>query len=173
LPIPYHHPKEEPRVKKLLPVTTATLVGTLVLASFASSGGGAPRQKYSGWTYNPDKNYYYRKYEYKVKPTDQEYKYDYCVYYKNDAKINNKWVYFYNPQTQKYWGRYPTVNNDKYKQYAEKQQDAWSELPMEYRQRDLYKIDTKYFPDPMPNYCPYVPGSEDKVQMLAPPPDLP
>ncbi len=160
-------------MKKLSSVCAAAVFGTLLVAGFAVSGGGGARQSYSAWHYNPQKNYYYRSYEYKVNPTDTQYQHQYCIYYKDDSKVNNKWVYFYNPQTEQYWGRYPTTNNDKYGQYAQQQKDCWSELPTQYRQKDLYQIDTKYFQEPKTDYCPYVPGSSDKSPMLAPPPDLP
>ena len=82
-------------------------------------------------------------------------------------------MYFYNPKTEKYWGRYPTVNNDTYKQQAEKRQEAWSDLPSKYRQKDIYQIDAKAWPAPKMNYCPTLPGSSDGTLMEAPPPDLP
>ena len=106
-------------------------IGLLVAAAAFGTAAGQeqPRQRYGPWQYNQVKNYYFRKYEYKVQPQQQEYQHDYVIYFKEDPKINNKWVYFYNPKTEKYWARYPTTNNDQYKKYAEKRQEAWSELP--------------------------------------------
>ncbi len=148
-------------------------VGAVGLSAYALAGGGGARQSYGAWQYNKDKNYYYREYKYKEKPTDTNYQHQYCVYYKDDSKVNNKWVYFYNPKTEKYWARYPTTNNDQYKKYAEKRQEAWSELPAQYQQKDIYQIDKKSWPAPKTDYCPSVPGSDDKTPMLAPPSDLP
>jgi hypothetical protein len=159
---------------KLSFASAAAITLAILTATAAMSGGAAaPRQKYSAWKFHPEKNYYYCKYEYKTSANSPQYQYDYCIYYKDDAKINNKWIYFYNPRSEKYWARYPTVNNDKYREYAQKRLDAWSELPQQYRQKDLYQIDAKRFPEPTLNYCPPIPGSDDKTPIMPPPADLP
>ncbi len=152
------------------------LVAALTIFTAGGSGGayqGAARQSYGAWTYNAEKKYHYREYKYKVNAGDKEYQHQYCIYFKADPKVNNKWVYFYNPATEKYWGRYPTVNNDTYKVQAEKRQEVWSELPDKYRQKDIYQIDAKSWPEPKQNYCPAIPGAADATPMLSPPPDLP
>jgi hypothetical protein len=151
----------------------AAVLGLTALVARIQAGGGEPRQVYGDWQYNKEKNYYYREFKYKPNPKDAEYKKDYCIYFKDDAKINNKWVYFYNPITEKYWARYPTVHNDMYKKYAEKRLEAWAELPAKYRQKDIYAIEKKAWPAPKLDYCPTIPGAVDAVPIMAPPSDLP
>lgn len=149
----------------------ATLLG-LLGGDLFGQGGGA-RQQYGAWQYNSAKNYYFRKYEYKAHPADAQYKHEYVVYYKNDAKVNNKWVYFYNPTTEKFWARYPTTNHPTYGAAAKKGQEVWSVLPPAERRKDIYDIDQKKFPEPPANYCPPVPMAADKTPLLSPPSDLP
>jgi len=149
------------------------LLALLQLTSLAQSPSA--RQQYSGWEYNKEKSYYYRKFEYKVAPADKEYVHEYVIYYKEDPKkqINNNWVYFYNPKTEKVWARYPTTNHPKYGAEAKAGKEVWSILPPEYRQKDIYKIDLKKFPEPKNNYCPPVPGCKDNCNLASPPGDLP
>jgi len=156
---------------KPLLLALVSLVATVLLAR--AQAGTPGRQAYGPWQYNKEKNYHFREYKYKVKASDKDYQHEYCIYYRNDAKINNKWVYFYNPQTQKFWSRYPTVNNDQYKKYAQERGEAWSILPMQYRQKDLYQINQKSWPTPRTDYCPTIPGATDGTLMMAPPADLP
>jgi hypothetical protein len=151
---------------------SVALLGLAALVSQAVAAQGA-RQQYGPWQYNKEKNYYYREYQYKVKANDKEYQHEYCIYFKDDAKVNNKWVYFYNPKTEKFWARYPTVNNETYKKYAEKGKEAWSELPGKYRQKDIYQIDAKTWPAPKTDYCPTIPAATDGALMKTPPADLP
>ncbi len=152
----------------ILALGTFALVG---LAELAAQAGA--RQSYGNWQYNKDKNYYYREYRYKANANDADYHHQYAIYFKNDNRVNNKWIYFYNPMTQKYWGRYPTVHNEKYRKYAEERSEAWSVLPKEYRQKDIYQIEQKHWPTPRTDYCPTIPDASDGALMLAPPPDLP
>lgn len=156
--------------------TVAALAICLGLDFTGQAGGVLPaRQRYSGWSHNKAKNYYYRKYEYRATPASAEYETHYVIYYKNDPKINNTWVYFYNPKTETYWARYPTVHHENYHECAHRHQ-AWSIVPVQnyQAQRDLHQIDqAKYFPNPQSKQIPAIPGGADDVGVLAPPMDLP
>lgn len=137
--------------------------------------GNEARQRYGPWQYNKEKGYHYRKFEYKANSIDKEYRHEYVIYYKNDPKkqINNNWVYFYNPTTEKYWARYPTTHHPQYGKDAKAGKEIWSVLPTQHRQKDLYGIDNKHWPTPPANYCPTVPMSTDNLNLLSPPSDLP
>jgi hypothetical protein len=139
-----------------------------------AQGPGA-RQQYSGWQYNQDKGYHYRKYEYKAAPNDKQYKHEYVIYYKQDPKkkVPDTWVYYYNPTTEKFWARYPTTNHPKYGEDAKAGKEVWSVLPPEHRKKDIYQIDQKQFPEPKANYCPPVPSCKDNCNLMSPPADLP
>lgn len=157
-------------------VTRAVLAMTLLAAltgaaCWAQSGG--PRQRYSGWMRHPAKGYFYRKYEYKVRPKDTQYQHQYVIYYKNDRRIPNTWVYFYNPTTQKYWARYPTTRHEKFGDGARAGKELWSVLPAAARHKDLHMIDLKRFSEVEPGVCPPIPGSADNTPMISPSSDLP
>ena len=149
------------------------LLALLNLPVWAQAPGA--RQRYSAWQYNKDKGYHFRKYEYKVAPTDKEYRHEYVIYYKEDPKkqINNNWVYFYNPTTEKYWGRYPTTNHPQYGKDAKAGKELWSVLPAKARHKDIYAIDPKQFPAVRNDFCPTVPMCSDKCNLMSPPADLP
>lgn len=149
-----------------------TVLAALTGAACWAQGGGA-RQRYGGWMLNPDKGYYYRKYEYKVRPTDTRYQHQYVIYYKNDQRIPNTWVYFYNPTTQKFWARYPTVRHQKFGAGARAGKELWSILPAAARHKNLHTVDLKRFSEPNPAVCPPIPGSTDNTPMRAPTSDLP
>lgn len=151
------------------------LLALLALPILLSAQGTQPRQRYSAWQHSVEKGYYYRKYEYKAKPTDTNYKHEYVIYYKSDPKkhINSNWVYFYNPTTEKIWGRYPTTNHPQYGKDARAGKEVWSVLPTQHRHKDLYAIDNSHWPTPPANYCPSVPMSSDNLNLLSPPADLP
>lgn len=147
----------------------------LLCASIAAGQGSAPRQVYGPWQYNQDKGYHYRKFEYKTSPQDATYKHEYAIYYTADPKkqINNNWVYFYNPTTEKFWARYPTVNHPQYGQAAKAGKEVWSVLPAAERKKDIYEIDQAKWPTPPANYCPTVPQCKDNCNLASPPADLP
>jgi hypothetical protein len=154
---------------------TLPLFVVLMLPFVLFAQGTQPRQVYGPWQYNQEKGYHYRKFEYKAEPADTAYKHEYVIYYKADPKkqINNNWVYFYNPTTEKYWARYPTTNHPQYGKDAKAGREVWSVLPTQHRQKDLYAIEQKHWPTPPANYCPTVPTSSDNINLMSPPSDLP
>ena len=134
-----------------------------------------PRQTYGPWQLNKEKGYFFRKFEFKVNATDKEFRHEYVIFYKEDPKkkINNQWVYFYNPTTEKFWARYPTTNHAQYGQDAKAGKEVWSLLQPQDRQKDIYAIDPKAWPAPKLDFCPPIPMSADNVNLLSPPADLP
>src|SRR4051794_6320870 len=61
------------------------------------------RQYYdTTWAYSPSYTYYYVRYYYLPAVTYTTYEYHYCIYYPSQPS----YIYYYNPTTQVYWGRY-------------------------------------------------------------------
>lgn len=146
---------------------------TLALGLLAAGDASAQeRQRYGDWQKNDAKGYFYRKFEYKVQPADTEYKHEYVLYFPNDAK-RDKWLYFYNPRSEKVWARYPTATHPTWGGQAQARAEAWSVLPPKYRQKDAQQIDPSSYPEPSTNLCPTIPNAPDNVNLSPPPPDLP
>jgi len=141
--------------KVLVLVSTIALVACFGGVLFARGFG---RQYYGGWTYYPERTYYYRSYYYQ--PYDgADYSYHYCIYYPSTPR----YVYYYNPYSGYYWGRLDleAKGDKKYSLLAEKDRKA-----------NLKDIDEKAFPEPAE--MPPIPESKDKVPMKPiDPTDLP
>ena len=61
------------------------------------------RQFYSSWKEAPDRGYYYRRYYFKRNQDDREYASHYVIFDPNRPNF----LYYFNPKTQAFWGRYP------------------------------------------------------------------
>ncbi len=109
----------------------------------SSAQAGYGRQYYGGWSYRPQTTYYYRSYHYKPYNTYNGYRYHYCVYYPSRPR----YVYYYNPYQQVYWGRYD-LEAKGYSMLAEKD-----------RKGDLEAIPDAAFPKP--GAMPALPESKD------------
>ncbi|MFN4261161.1 MAG: hypothetical protein ACK4RK_17875 [Gemmataceae bacterium] len=136
----------------------AFLMGLALLGlvpSHSEGNAAAYRQYYSGWSYYPSRSYYYRTYYYKPYATYPDYKYHYCVYYPTTPN----YVYYYNPVSNQYWGRYDLKAK------------GYSMLEAKDRKANVKDIPESAFPKP--GKMPSIPDSEDAVAMDAPPPDLP
>jgi len=133
--------------------------------------GKDARQSYGNWQYNKEKNYHYREYKFKPKKADTSYKTQYVIYYKDQPKKKN-WVYMYNPETKKYWCRYPTVNNPRYGEQAKMGKELWCVVPKEKQYGDVDMIAESSYGKPG-DTCPTIPGSNDNTPIDVPPPDLP
>src|SRR5689334_881621 len=86
----------------------ALKIGLLTLA-LGLAGVTAVRASYylrqyydTTWTYAPSYGYYYVNYYYLPQPTYTTYYYHYAIYYPSSPS----YVYYYNPVSQAYWGRY-------------------------------------------------------------------
>lgn len=116
------------------------------------------RQYYTPeWTYNTGFGYYYTTYYFQpavvVEPV---YTYHYAIYY----PVQPTYVYYYNPVTQVYWGRFD-VNAKGEKRY--------SVLAPKDRKGSLKDIPESAFP-PLAA-MPKIPGAGDDVKMQTPPVD--
>lgn len=81
--------------------------------------------------------YSYKTYNFKVKATDSTYKQQVVVY---NPTVSKNFVYWYNPETKKYWARCPTVNHPTHGKQVKAGKDYWSILPAEKRKSTLSEI---------------------------------
>ncbi|MBV8605926.1 MAG: hypothetical protein JO034_00485 [Singulisphaera sp.] len=117
------------------------------------------RQYYeTTWTYSPTYSYYYVRYYYKPVVTYTTYEYHYCIYYPSQPS----YIYYYNPATQVYWGRY---------EIGSKGDKRYSMLDPKDRKKDLKAIPEAAFPAPAA--MPKIPGASDDVAMEPPPENVP
>lgn len=110
----------------------------------------AQRHYYSSWSYYPQYTYYYTQYYYRPTVTS-DYSYHYCIYYPSSPR----YVYYYNPYTRYYWGRYDT------------KEKGYSLLAEKDRKTNLKEIPEEAFPKPAE--MPAIPESKDGEKMLPPP----
>ncbi len=137
---------------KTLGVSVA-LASAFVVATNSTAQAG--RQYYSGWSYYQPSGYYYRHYYYRPTPTYPSYQQHYCIHY----PARPRYVYYYNPGRQVYWGRYDL------------EQKGYSLLEEKDRKKNLDDIPEGAFPKP--GQMPAIPDSEDGARIDAPPNDLP
>jgi hypothetical protein len=127
----------------------AVVVACLSVSAEESLADG--RHYYSSWTYYPQRTYYYVYYYYKPYETATEYNYHYCIYY----PATPRYVYYYNPYSKYYWGRYDT------------KEKGYSLLEEKDRKTNLKDIPESAFPKP--SNMPAIPESKDGEKMLPPP----
>ena len=133
------------------------LLAALLSLAAAPEARANGRQYYSGWTYYPQRTYYYRTYYYKPYASYDGYQYHYCIY----SNSTPNYVYYYNPVSQTYWGRFD-VNGKPGAQY--------SILKDEDRKSSLKDIPESAFPTP--GAMPAIPESKDG-STIEPPQGLP
>lgn len=142
--------------------TRLTLAGLAVALWLGAATGtqADDRQYYGGWNYHPQKQYYYNTYFYKPTPTYTGYTHHYCVYQPSTPR----YVYYYNPHSQQYWGRFDLEG---------KPGEQYSLLTPETRKATLADIPESAFPKPAG--MPLIPEAADGVTITPPPgkPDLP
>ena len=117
------------------------------------------RQYYSSWSYYSTTRYYYRTYYYYPTPAATTYSYHYCIYYPSQPR----YVYYYNPVSKQYWGRFEFGVDGKPKGY--------SLLAPQDRKEKLADIPESAFPAPAA--MPAIPESSDGEKISPPPYDLP
>jgi hypothetical protein len=111
-----------------------------------------PRQFYTTkMVYDREGDYSRGAYYFKVKPSDANYKFHYVIRLKSDPQH----LYFYNPATKKFWGRFDALKQ------------KYSLLAEEDRVSRLTDLSSARFPEPGP--MPPIPGSTDGVAMDIPP----
>ncbi|MCA9076208.1 MAG: hypothetical protein KDA93_14355 [Planctomycetaceae bacterium] len=141
-----------------LALPVALLAGVVVWLSAnsaqADSPYGTPRQYYSDYTYVPSHGYGYRTYYFKPTESYAGYKHHYVIYPQNDPQHG----YYYNPETQQYWGRCPSQCHG---------EPLYSLLRPSQRKGVLSQIPPGQFPTPGP--LPSIPGAQDNTTLdLAP-----
>jgi hypothetical protein len=145
---------------KILHGTLAALA--LSLAAIPAGAYGASysyRQYYdTTWTYSPSYGYYYTTYYFQPAVTVTTYEYHYCIYYPSQPR----YIYYYNPVTQVYWGRY---------EIGSKGDARYSLLANKDRKKDLKQIPESAFPKP--GKMPTIPGAKDGVTIEPPPENVP
>ena len=108
-----------------LALTLSALAAPLAIANYRY------RQYYdTSWSYNPSYSYYYVTYYYQPVVTQTSYNYHYCIYYPSQPR----YVYYYNPVSQVYWGRY---------EIGSKGEKRYSILADKDRKKDLKEIPKK------------------------------
>jgi len=113
------------------------------------------RQYYGArWIYHPARAYYYTTYYYLPSPQATTYSYHYCIYY----PAQPRYIYYYNPVTQAYWGRFEVGSTG---------EAQYSLLEPQDRKQDLKQIPEQAFPKP--GRMPMIPGTSDEVRMDSPP----
>jgi hypothetical protein len=129
-----------------------------------------PRQVYSkSWTHNRSRGYYFKIYNYRPTRGAGTYQRQYMVYKPTRTR---EWVYWYNPQTKKYWARCPTIRNAAYGARIRMGAELWSFLPDTKKKRKLDEIRDSDF-GPVRNTSPSIPGARDGETIQVPPNDLP
>lgn len=134
-------------------------LSVLAVAPAAAWAAFGLRQYYdNSYSYSSSYNYYYTRYYYKPTVSYATYDYHYCVYYPSYPQ----YVYYYNPSSQVYWGRY---------ELGSKGDKRYSLLAEKDRKKELKDIPEKAFPAPAA--MPEIPGSDDKVAIEPPPENVP
>lgn len=127
------------------------LAAVITLGLMHNTSSAAGRHYYSNWSYYPQRTYYYVQYYYKPAETYDTYRYHYCIYYPSTPN----YVYYYNPYTEVYWGRYDVKNK------------GYSLLEDKDRKKNLKDIPETAFPKP--GQMPQIPEAKDGEKMLPPP----
>jgi hypothetical protein len=137
------------------PAIVAAALSLTVLASVGLAEG-PPRQFYGKWQKTGD--VYVCKYYFKPTVTINCNFTVHYVYWWPDDPARNKWMFMYNPESDKYWGRCPCPWHDEY----EPETEQWCKLNPNNTWTDI-----------IPDFCPPIPGSGDDgplVDNVPPPP---
>ncbi|QDU40818.1 hypothetical protein Mal4_51800 [Maioricimonas rarisocia] len=140
------------RLLSLMAVLAVPVIMTSTESTEAEAGYGY-RQYYSSWNYYPSYRYYYRTYYYKPYRRYSGYRYHYCIHYPSRPR----YVYYYNPHSRRYWGRFDLQGKDG---------AHYSLLKKEDQRENLADIPEDAFPAPAA--MPQIPEAEDGVQIEMP-----
>src|SRR5262245_47313851 len=145
-----------PKLRRIVLVAVAA-AGRSSLTGAAQAGYTLPY--YTSWSYYSTTRYYYRTYYYSPTTYATTYSYHYTIYYPSQPR----YVYYYNPVSHQYWGRFEFDEAGKPKGY--------SLLAEKDRKEKLADIPESAFPKPAA--MPAIPGAADGEKMIPPPVDLP
>lgn len=121
----------------------------LVSVGDSSTAEAGYYQSYSSWNYHPTRSYHYTRYSYAPTVT-ATHSYHYCVCRPSQPR----YVYYYNPVKQVYWGRYDT------------EAKGYSLLETKDRKAELDDIPESAFPEP--GEMPEIPDSDSGEKMNPP-----
>jgi hypothetical protein len=121
------------------------------------SGEEAKRQYYGPWAFYEHRGYHYRTLYYQPTP-GAAYKYHYCILLDSNAN----YIYFYDPEKGKYWGRLDL---------QAKGDERFSLLRAEDQKPLVRDIPEAAFPKP--DKMPALPGAQDGLTALPFPPEMP
>jgi hypothetical protein len=144
---------------KLRRIVLAAVAAAALVTLTGDAQAGYTRQYYSSWSYYSTTRYYYRTYYYYPTTYATTYSYHYTIYYPSQPR----YVYYYNPVSRQYWGRFEFGEDGKPKGY--------SLLAEQDRKEKLADIPESAFPKPAA--MPAIPGATDGEKMSPPPADLP
>ena len=133
-------------------VKSVVIAAAMVVAvvAFTNVSEANHRQYYSNWTYQPANTYYYSTYYYQPYQNYNGYNYHYCIHYPSQPR----YVYYYNPHRNVYWGRFDLEGKDG---------NVYSILKEEDRKEKLADIPEDKFPKPAA--MPVIPDSTDNVKI--------
>jgi hypothetical protein len=140
-------------------IVLLVVAGAALAAVPGDVQAGGYRQYYTSWSYYSTTRYYYRTYYYYPAPAATTYSYHYTIYYPSQPR----YVYYYNPVSHQYWGRFEFGADGKPKGY--------SLLAEKDRKEKLADIPESAFPKPAA--MPAIPGASDGETMIPPPADTP
>jgi hypothetical protein len=133
----------------------AALAALALAAGSAATAQAQGRQYYSKY-WQKSGGYYYRTYYYKPAANAADYRYHRVIYYPSQPR----YLYYYNPYSKKYWGRYDLVKS------------GYSKLDPADQAEKISDVRSGAFPDP--GDMPPMPESQDGTKMKEPPTgDLP
>ena len=139
-------------------IRALSVLAVLVFTVPAGASYG-PRQYYdTTWAYSQNYGYYYTTYYFQTTVIQTSYSYHYCIYYPTQPH----YIYYYNPSSQVYWGRY---------EIGSKGDKRYSLLAEKDRKKDLKDIPESAFPKPAK--MPTIPGAKDGVAIEPPPENVP
>ena len=135
-------------LKNILVATLIMAASAIAVAPANARGSYGQRQYYGSWNYSNSHSYYFTTYYYRPVTTVTVYSYHYCVYYPSQPR----YVYYYNPTSQVYWGRYDL------------EKKGYSLLAVDDRKAKLEDIPESAFPQPAE--MPPVPESNGDAKVI-------
>jgi hypothetical protein len=139
-------------------IRALSVLAVLVFTVPARASYGQRQYYDTTWAYSQNYGYYYTTYYYQPTVVQTTYSYHYCIYYTTQPQ----YIYYYNPNSQVYWGRY---------EIGSKGEKRYSLLAEKDRKKELKDIPESAFPKP--GKMPTIPGAKDDVAIQPPPENVP
>ena len=139
-------------------IRAVSLLAVMVWTAPVATAYGLRQYYDTTWAYSQNYGYYYTNYYFQTSVTQTTYTYHYCIYFPSQPQ----YIYYYNPGSQVYWGRY---------EIGSKGDKRYSLLAEKDRKKDLKDIPESAFPKP--GKMPTIPGAKDDVAIEPPPENVP